>query len=333
MTLNTRKRINAETEPVVGSGRPGRDPFFLRSARRLLREPLVHFLVLGAALFAGYDYLYSGDRDESPHQIALTLDELRQLGLLFNAQWRRQPTPEEFSQLVEFKIRQEVLYREALAMGLDKNDEIVKRRMAQKMQFLAEDVAAAREPTTEELKTWYEKNSDKFSLPSRVSFRHLYFSPDRRGARARDDAAQALAELAGQPEESTPTESLADRFMFQDYYADRTSESLAKDFGPEFAVAAPKLPLGSWQGPLESGYGWHLVYVDSLTPGRVPAFEEIEPDVKTAWLGAQKEAAWAKAYREMRAKYTVLLPAPPNSDTVSVASDTDTLTQGSGAPL
>jgi peptidyl-prolyl cis-trans isomerase C len=279
---------------------------------RLLREPLLHFMVLGAALFAGYAVLKPGGGGASSHEIALTFDELAQLERLFEAQWQRPPTPEEFSAMVENKVRQEVLYREALAMGLDKNDEIVRRRMAQKMQFLAEDVATAHEPSGEELRAWYAKHSDKFALPSRVGFRHLYFSPDLRGARARDDAVRALAELAGQPEDTPLAASLADPFMFQDYYADRTSEALAKDFGPQFAVAIPKLTPGSWQGPIESGYGWHLVFVDSVVPGRIPAFEEVERDVKTAWLGDQKERAWRKAYDEMRAKYTVLLPVPPD---------------------
>jgi len=280
------------------------------SIKRLLREPLLHFIVLGAVLFTGYTIWQPGGGVASSHEIALTFDELMQLEKLFESQWHRPPTPEEFSGMVETKVRQEILYREALAMGLDKNDEIVKRRMAQKMQFLAEDVAAAHEPSTEELEAWYAENSDKFALPSRVGFRHLYFSPDLRGARAHDDALDALAKLAGQPEDAPLAASLADPFMFQDYYADRTSESLAKDFGPEFAVAIPRLTPGSWQGPIESGYGWHLVFVDSVVPGRVPAFEEIAGDVKTAWLGDQKERAWREAYNEMRAKYTVLLPVP-----------------------
>jgi parvulin-like peptidyl-prolyl isomerase len=195
-------------------------------------------------------------------------------------------------------------------MGLDKDDEIVKRRMAQKMQFLAEDVAAAREPTSAELKAWYEKNTASFAHPPRVSFRHLYFSPDRRGARARVDAAQALAKLSGQPVDAKIAGALADRFMFQEYYRDRAPEFLGKEFGPQFALAVAKLPPGAWQGPVESGFGWHLVFVDTVIPGRVPAFEEIEPDVKAAWLAEQKTLAWQKAYQEMRAKYTVLLPAP-----------------------
>jgi len=287
----------------------------LAVARRLLREPLVHFLLIGAMLFGAYSIMQGADTaGASSKDIQLTLDELRQMDLYFESQWRRQPTPEEFSHLVENKVQEEVLYREALAMGLDKDDEIVKRRMAQKLQFLAEDVAAAREPTTAELKAWFEKHSDLFALPPRLSFRHLYFSPDRRSAQAREDAAKALATLAGQPEDSPLAASLADPFMFQDYYRDRAPEYLGKEFGPQFALAVEKLTPGSWQGPIESGLGWHLVFVDTVILGRVPAFEEIEPDVKTAWLGEQKSLAWEKAYKEMRAKYRVLLPAPPDKN-------------------
>jgi peptidyl-prolyl cis-trans isomerase C len=283
--------------------------------KRWLREPLLHFLLLGVALFAVDGYVHHGRGGvESSKDIALTLDDLRQLDMYFESQWRRPPTPEEFSRLVENKVQEEVLYREALAMGLDKGDTIVKRRMAQKIQFLAEDVAAAHEPSPAELKTWYAKNSEKFALPSRASFRHLYFSFDRRGQRAHDDAAEALAKIAGQPEDSKLAASLADPFMFQDFYGDRTPEQLAKEFGPTFAQGLFKLQPGSWQGPIESGYGWHLLWIDSITPGRIPDFEEVEPDVKTAWLGDQKEQAWRKAYEAMRAKYTVLLPAPPDKE-------------------
>ncbi len=283
--------------------------------KRCLREPLLHFLLLGLALFAVYNYIHRGRVGvESSRQIMLSLDELQQMDVYFVSQWHRQPTPAEFQAMVEDKVREEVLYREALAMGLDKDDTIVKRRMAQKMQFLAEDVAAAHEPSTAELKAWFGKNSSQFALPSRYSFRHLYFSPDKRGKNAQQDAAKALAKVSGQPEDSALAASLADQFMFQDYYGDQATEAIAKEFGPQFAVAIEKLKPGSWQGPVESGYGWHLVFVSTVIPGRIPAFEEIEPDVKTAWLGEQKRLAWQKAYQEMRVKYNVLLPDPPDKD-------------------
>jgi len=302
--------------PDVAEAPPANTPPRLRqlpipTLKRWLREPLLHFLLLGVVLFAAYAYMQGGRGGvESSKQIALSLDDLRTMDLYFESQWHRPPTPAEFQAMVEDKVREEVLYREGLAMGLDKDDEIVKRRMAQKMQFLAEDVAAAHEPSTAELKAWFEKNSNKFALPSRYSFRHLYFSPDKRGKNAQADAAAALTKIAGQPEDSKLAAASGDSFMFQDYYGDRTPEAIAKEFGPQFAVALEKLKPGSWQGPVESGYGWHLVYVDTVIPGRIPAFEEMEPDVKTAWLAEQKQQAWQKAYATMRAKYTVLLPNP-----------------------
>ena len=302
--LSTDARVSHRTQPW--------------RVRRWLREPLLHFLLVGVLLFGIYAYTNRGRIGiESPRQIVLSLDELRTMTAYFQSQWQRPPTPQEFQAMVEDKVKEEVLYREGLAMGLDKEDTIVKRRMAQKMQFLAEDVAAAHEPSTAELKTWFEKNTDKFALPSRYSFRHIYFSPDKRGRNAQDDAAKALASIAGQPEDSPLISSVADRFMFQDYYGDRAPSAIAKEFGSQFAVALEKLKLGSWQGPIESGYGWHLVFVDTVIPGRVPAFEEVESDVKTAWLGEQKAVAWDKAYKEMRAKYTVLLPAPRDKQTAS----------------
>jgi peptidyl-prolyl cis-trans isomerase C len=289
--------------------------------KKLLREPLVHFLLLGAALFAGYHFMKSPvDAGPASHEIRLSLEEVAQLALVFQSQWNREPTPQELAVLAEDRIKDEVLYREALALGLDKDDTIVKRRMAQKMQFLAEDVATAREPDTDELKAWYAKNAGHFAMPARYSFRHLYFSPDRRGEKARDDALLALAKLAGQPEDSKLAARLADPFMFQDYYRERSPEFLGKEFGPQFVRALEKVTAGSWQGPIESGLGWHLVYVDTVIAGRVPDFEEVMPSVKSAWLVEQKARAWDKAYREMRAKYTVLLPAPPDEATQAAAA-------------
>ena len=289
--------------------------------RPLLREPLIIFLMIGAMLVGLSDLRHAGASPAAPStEIRLSLDEIAQLTLLFESQWRRPPTPQELERLVENKVQQEILYREALAMGLDKDDEIVKRRMAQKMQFLAEDVAAAREPTSDELKAWYAQNSATFAMPSRFSFRHLYFSPDRRGARARDDAAAALAQLDAQPEDAALAATLADPFMFQDYYRDRAPDYVGKEFGPQFAKSLEQLTPGSWQGPIESGFGWHLVYVDTVIPGRIPAFEEIEPDVKTAWLHQQKATAWEKAYTDMRARYTVLLPAPPADGSIPASA-------------
>ena len=204
-------------------------------------------------------------------------------------------------------------------MGLDKNDVIVKRRMAQKMEFLSEDVANVHEPATEELKAWYGRNAQRFTEPDQVTFRHLYFSADRRGQRTRDDAGATLRKLAAQSD-SSQAAALADPFPLESAYEARTLDELAKDFGLPFAQAMFKLKRGLWQGPIQSGYGWHLVFVKSMTPGRVPAFEEVEPDVKAAWLTEQRTRQWRTVYAAMRAKYEIVLPGAILGDASRVAA-------------
>ena len=280
--------------------------------RYLIREPLVHFLLLGAFIFGVYQLTPAGrGQDAAQNEIRFSLAEITALNEQFQQQWRRLPTQQELDQMIENRVKQEILYREALAIGFDKDDEIVKRRMAQKMQFLVEDEAAALEPTTAELRQWFDKNSAMFAQPPRLGFRQLYFSPDQRGSRARTDAEQALAKLTGQTADAEIASSLGDPSMFPNYYADRTPEYLGKEFGAPFAMAVARLPVGSWQGPVESGFGWHLVFLNSVIPGRVPTFEEVEGDVRTAWFSEQKTLALDKAYKELRASYKVLLPAPP----------------------
>jgi parvulin-like peptidyl-prolyl isomerase len=208
--------------------------------------------------------------------------------------------------LIDARVRDEILSREALALGLDQGDMIVRRRMAQKMEFLFEDVAALREPTNEELRAWYEQHIDRVTLPPRATFRHVYFSPDRRGAQARDDAARARSHIAGQSTGSVA--GFGDPFMFQDYYGDRAPDDVARTFGQSFAHAIFELTPGAWAGPIESGYGWHLVWVDSLTPARAPAFEEVEADVKTGWMEDQRAAMREAAFAAIRARYEVVLP-------------------------
>ena len=283
--------------------------------KRWRREPLLHFLLIGVALFAGYRALHpEPSRPTSSARIEITDDDLRQLDVAWVAQWQRHPTPEEMRGLSEGKVREEILYREALALGLDRGDTIVKRRLAQKMEFLAEDTSAIRDPGVDELKAWFVKNEQRFALPGRVSFRHLYFSLDRRGERAREAAVSAREQLAGRPAVLPVAATLADSFMFQDHYGDRTPEQVAHVFGSAFAAAVFQLTPGSWQGPIESGLGWHLVWVDSMTPGRVPALEEIEPAVKSGWIDDQRAESRRRAFDAMKARYQVVLPSAPAMD-------------------
>jgi parvulin-like peptidyl-prolyl isomerase len=276
--------------------------------RRWLREPLLHFLLAGLALFAGYRALNpDGGGREPSGRIEISDDDVQQLALAWRAQWQRPPTADEMRGLLDDRIREEILYREALALGLDKGDTIVKRRLAQKMAFLAEDISSLRDPSAAALRAWFDKNRERFAQPGRVSFRHLYFSPDRRGEQARAGATQALAALAGKPG-NVRTAGLADKFMAQDYYVERDPEQVAEVFGVKFAQELVRLKPDRWQGPLESGLGWHLVFVEAIAPGRTPAFEEVEAAVKAEWIEAQRAEMRERAFDAMKARYEVVLP-------------------------
>jgi peptidyl-prolyl cis-trans isomerase C len=224
------------------------------------------------------------------------------------AQGRPPPTPEQMQNLIELKVREEVLSREAIRLGLDKDDTIIKRRLAQKMEFLAEGASIDSDPTTDALKAWFKDNQQRFALLPRVSFRHLYFSPDRHGEHSREAAVTALEQIAGKPGDWKGADALGDPFMYQDYYGDRSFDDMAKLFGLNFARALVNLKTGVWKGPVESGYGWHLVFVDASVSSRVPTFEEIEPEIKAEWIDDQRLQTKRKAYETMRARYQVVLP-------------------------
>ncbi len=191
------------------------------------------------------------------------------------------------------------------------------------MEFLVEDLAALRDPTTEELRAWFENNPDRFTPAPRVSFHHLYFSPDRRGPGVKEAAESARERLTGKPLHTLVSATLADSFMFQDSYNDRTPDQVAAVFGTTFAETLVRLTPGSWEGPIESGLGWHLVWIESITPGRTPAFEEIEPDIKAQWIEEQRMESSRRTFEAMKARYEVVLPhAPASHDMMADTAET-----------
>ncbi len=278
--------------------------------KRVLGEPLLQFIVMGALLFAGYRLVHP-ERPASVegNRIELTAADVQQFEVVWRAQWHRAPTQDEMRGLVESRVREEILYREALGLGLERGDTIIKRRLAQKMEFLADDLSAVRNPSVEELRAWYSRDPARFAEPDRQSFRHVYFSADRRGDRAQQDATRALAKLGRTPGDAGALSAFGDAFMFQKQYADRTAEQVAAIFGSYFAEAVRRLRVGTWQGPIESGLGWHLVLVTSATPGRVPAFDEIVAEIHAAWMGDQRSEARRRAFDVMKARYEVRVPA------------------------
>ena len=285
--------------------------------KRWMREPLLHFLLIGAALFAIYSWLNPPPaKPDTSSRIELTNDDIRQLEMSWSAQWKRPPNPEEMRTLIEERVREEILYREALALGLDRGDTIVKRRMAQKVESLSDDVSDLPDPSPEELRQWYASHDSQFAWPARFTFRHVFFSTNRRGAQA-EEAARLALEKADQAGDK----GLGDEFMFKDFYVNSTADEIATVFGASFSEELSNLKPGGWSGPIESGLGWHLVRMESATPRRVREFEEVEPpEIKTQWTLAQRLERRRERFTAIRARYEVVLPQPSLPATAAVAA-------------
>jgi len=284
---------------------------------RALREPLVHFILIGVLIFAVNAWINRDTKEIDSMKIVFTENDLDQLVIGLRAQGLPNPSDSEFRSMIEAKIREEILYREAVAMGLDQNDTIVRRRLAQKMEFLAEDLSTLNEPTEDELKAWLKDHPQDFAYPPRATFRHIYFSPDKHRAKTSEVAGLALPGLVDLAADAPEAEALGDPFMFRSFYSDQTPDQVSRTFGPDFAKGLFGQKPGLWSGPVKSGYGWHLVFIESLAPGRQPEFEEVKSEVITQWETNQRAEFKAEAYRVMREKYEVVLPEFDEDETVN----------------
>lgn len=291
-------------------------------AARLTRDPLLHFIVAGGLVFAAWSaFAPEAQQAADPMRVELTKDEMKQIALSQVAQGLPLPDAGQLQSLGEDRAMQRILAREAVSFGLDRDDEIIERRLAQKMAFLLADLSSLTPPSHEELAAWYAAEADRFTQPPRVSFRLLYFSPDGRGdAAAQAAAAAALPAVADLAIDAPAPAGVGDRFMFQDFYGGRTPEEIGKAFGPDFAAALLTLEPGRWSGPVRSGYGWHLVRIETLVPARVPALDEIEADVRAAWTEERYAEIRKRAEDEMRARYTVVVPALEPSDLIDLSA-------------
>ncbi len=279
---------------------------------RVLREPLVHFLVLGLGLFLLFGIV--GDSDDAPTgRIVVSTARVAQLTEIFTRTWQRPPTEQELEGLIEDHIREEVYYREALAMGLDRDDTIVRRRLRQKLEFFTDDLVAAVDPTEEQLEAYLSEHADAFRVPAELSFRQIYFNRDRRGIQATPDAEALLARLNGAGTE-VDTAGFGDSLMLPGDYERISEVDVDRGFGNGFAAALADLPLGRWSGPVESGYGLHLVLIRERQPGSFPALAEVREAVEREWRNARRNEAGEFFYRSLRERYVVSVERPEEGD-------------------
>jgi len=278
-------------------------------SKHLLREPLVHFLLLGAALFALDAWLRPAAVPVVSTEIVVSEARIASLAQNFHRTWRRPPTKEELDGLVESFVKEEVMVREALALGLDRDDAIIRRRLQQKMEFVSEEAAALAQPTDEDLARYLAANADAFRVEARASFAQVYLDPRRRAATLAADA-KRLLDVLNSPRPPDPAQ-LGDRLLLlEPGYEDAPQAEVARLFGADFAEALVKQPVGQWVGPIASGYGAHLVRVDALVPGGTPKLDEVRPLVEREWANARRQELGKAFYDRLRAKYTIKVPMP-----------------------
>ncbi|MDX1375515.1 MAG: peptidylprolyl isomerase [Burkholderiales bacterium] len=274
---------------------------------KVLKEPLLHFLILGALLFAAYAWLNRGAdlaQDGAARTVRITAAEVEWLKQTWARRWHRPPSEHELRGIVSDYLRETLLAREARALGLDDNDLVVRRRLAQKMEFLVRDAVALAEPREDALRRVYADHRDRFRSPAQISFVHVYFNRDRRGARTEADAEAALEALS---KPGASGADMGDRFLLEQEFVDADEQAVARVLGREFARRVFALAPGSWQGPIESGYGLHLVRVTGKRPQQSLAFEAVTDELREIWLRQQEEAARERYFATLLAKYDVVV--------------------------
>ncbi|WEK46239.1 MAG: peptidyl-prolyl cis-trans isomerase [Candidatus Andeanibacterium colombiense] len=266
--------------------------------RAILREPLTHFLLFGILIFL---VAHGIEARSKRYTIDVGPADVTRIVNSFEQQYGSEPDPVQIRTMIDNYIREEIYLREGLALGLDKNDEIVRRRVAQKYDFLQQDMAVPREPAEAQLRGFYASHRADFKLPERRSFDQVYFSIDQRG----EDAARSLAEIA-LAKLDRGEKAAGDEFPGPPVVSNLSQEEANRLFGGDsFAPHVFKAPQGRWTGPLRSGFGWHLVRVSQIEPSRARSFDEARGDVRLAWIEADRQARNRVAYDELRRRYTI----------------------------
>ena len=275
---------------------------------KILREPLLHFLLLGAAIFVAYSFV-SKRSNEEPGQIVITRGQIENIATTFAKTWQRPPSAEELKNLIRERVKEEVLCREAMALGLDQDDTVIRRRLRQKMEFVSDDIAAQTEPTDVDLAAYLQAHADKFRVEQQFTFRQVYLDPQKHGDNLPRDAAQLLAQL-NQAGDKADVSKLGDSLMLEPALVSVPSGEIAKQFGEAFVKKLGEIQPQRWQGPVESGYGAHLVFISERTAGRLPALADVREAVRREWDNARRVEANEKFYGDLLKRYTVVIEQP-----------------------
>jgi len=277
--------------------------------RALIKEPLIHILIIGGLLFI-LDTLvqeHSSDRNK----IVITEGRIEHLSAVFARRWQRTPSPDEVQQLVENYIREEILYREALNLGLDHNDTVIRRRLRMKMELTTRDLTNTLTPADSILQWYLDQNTHRYQRPAQFSFRQLYFPASSNT----EDIKEALSWLNQGMDYAPPKGST----LLPERVNDESDVRIDQLFGPGFSGQLAKAPLEKWAGPFESAYGWHLVFLKGSQPSRATLLSEVRAEILRDWRLYEREKVLEQQYQQYRENYTVRVePLSGNSDTVAL---------------
>ncbi|MDH3322563.1 MAG: peptidyl-prolyl cis-trans isomerase [Flavobacteriaceae bacterium] len=268
--------------------------------KKILKEPFFHFILIGIVLFLLYGMV--SEKSNSKNSIIINDFDVNSLIASWEQQWKRLPTEKELQNLINLKVKQEIFYQEALKMNLDHNDEIIKRRLAQKMQFLSNDIASLKDPSDEELQAYYKANASKYLTPATYSLYQITFSADHRNDNFKD-ATEILKAF-----ENASFEEMKDKgdaLPFSYNFIDVTSDELSLQLGSKFSEALKDQKINQWVGPVPSGFGYHLVYITEKTEPQLPDFDVNKKDVIQDYEYDIEKEMNELMYQELKKNYNI----------------------------
>ena len=282
----------------------------------LIRQPLIQFVVLGALLGFAQHWMTGERVQQDETTIRSRATDVARLDAGWRARWNRAPTPEELDGLINAQVREVALHREALAMGLDRNEPVIRRVLVQKLEQIAKDlIELSLAPTDQDLEQYYLEHAEQYRPPSVITFTHVFIDPDRREERTLEDAAEILAELESRERPTEGIENFGDPFMLQRYYPEKDQQRVASLFGHGFAESVFELAPGQWHGPVLSGYGTHLVYVDGVTEFPTPPLDEVRERVTQDWVDENRRRISDQYFADLLAQYEVVIEGTSDSGT------------------
>lgn len=273
--------------------------------RQLFKEPLVHFLLLGTLLFLLYSFLNKEGESAEDYTIHLGQSDIQRLTKAYEKNWSILPDSATLQSLIQEEINTEILYREALRMNLDHNDEIIRRRLKQKYEFLVKDLVSLEKPSAQALQTFHQEHPELYQQDKTLSFSQIYFSPDKRKT-PKVDAHSFYEQVKGQPEPNTMRQ-LGDNFHLPTYFAQKDPDAIRQAFGKQFADALFKANEKGWLPPIPSGYGFHVVWIHQISTASLIPYERIEEKVFLDWQQQQQAIYNERLQKNLLEKYEVVV--------------------------